>query len=288
MADNTNEQHLDNLPDTQTESPSTEIVPAIDTDTIHSTHEITNMETHAHHLHNAPGHGWKHYFFEFFMLFLAVFCGLLAENWREHFVDNKREKEYMQTMIEDLRTDTTTLEEQINLGIIVSLKADSLIDFLNSENAVANVLAIYRLNSGRVVQAQLEDRTSSQLKNAGGMRLIRNRKVADALREYWNTNKAMDNITGRMEEFGSKAQTVGSQIFSNKYYIYNDKRAGFFAGVTINPSAQFVNADPKLIAQFSNMRFVSNQILKNYINVLRSEKEAAIKLMKMIEDGYHL
>jgi hypothetical protein len=148
--------------------------------------------------------------------------------------------------------------------------------------------AIYRLNLGRVVFAQLEDRTSSQLKNAGGMRVIRNTKVADALREYWNTNKAMDNITGRMEDFGSKSQTVGSQIFSNKYYIYNDKRAGFFSGVTINPSAQFVNADPKLISQFSNMRFVSNQILKNYINVLKAEKEAAINLINMIEEGYHL
>jgi hypothetical protein len=246
------------------------------------------METHAHHLHNAPGHGWKHYFFEFFMLFLAVFCGLLAENWREHFVDNKQEKEYMKMMVEDLKSDTAALEEQINLGTMVCIKADSLVDLLNSENPAANVLAIYRLNTGRVVLAQLEDRTSSQLKNAGGMRLIRNTKVADALREYWTTNKAMNDITGRMEEFGSKAQTVGSQIISNKYYIYNDKKAGFFSGVTINPSAQFINADPKLIAQFSNMRFVSNQILKNYINILRSEKEAAIKLMKMIQEGYHL
>jgi hypothetical protein len=28
-----------------------------------------NMETHAQHLHKAPGQGWKHYFFEFLMLF---------------------------------------------------------------------------------------------------------------------------------------------------------------------------------------------------------------------------
>lgn len=29
------------------------------------------METQANDLHNLPGKGWKHYFFEFFMLFLA-------------------------------------------------------------------------------------------------------------------------------------------------------------------------------------------------------------------------
>ena len=42
--------------------------------------QTKNMETHAQELHKAPGRGWKHYFFEFFMLFLAVFCGFLAEN----------------------------------------------------------------------------------------------------------------------------------------------------------------------------------------------------------------
>ena len=34
-----------------------------------------NMEVHAHDLHKAPGHGLKHYLFEFLMLFLAVFAG---------------------------------------------------------------------------------------------------------------------------------------------------------------------------------------------------------------------
>lgn len=33
--------------------------------------------------------GWTEYFFEFFMLFLAVFLGSLAENIREHNVENE-------------------------------------------------------------------------------------------------------------------------------------------------------------------------------------------------------
>ena len=48
------------------------------------------METHAHDLHKAPGHGWKHYLFEFVMLFLAVFCGFLAENIREHRMEDEK------------------------------------------------------------------------------------------------------------------------------------------------------------------------------------------------------
>src|SRR5215470_2458972 len=53
------------------------------------------METHAHHLHKAPGKKWTHYLFEFLMLFLAVFCGFLAENFREHLVEKKRSRQYI-------------------------------------------------------------------------------------------------------------------------------------------------------------------------------------------------
>ncbi|MBK9661472.1 MAG: hypothetical protein IPO68_16495 [Chitinophagaceae bacterium] len=42
------------------------------------------MEVH-HHAHTARKK-WTHYFWEFLMLFLAVFCGFLAENQREHYV----------------------------------------------------------------------------------------------------------------------------------------------------------------------------------------------------------
>ena len=33
---------------------------------------------------------FTHYLWEFMMLFLAVFCGFLAENFREHKVENER------------------------------------------------------------------------------------------------------------------------------------------------------------------------------------------------------
>jgi hypothetical protein len=46
------------------------------------------MEVHAH-THTARKK-WTHYFWEFLMLFLAVFCGFLAENYREHYVEHQR------------------------------------------------------------------------------------------------------------------------------------------------------------------------------------------------------
>jgi len=73
------------------------------------------MESHAHHIHKAPGQGWKHYFFEFLMLFLAVFAGFLAENQREHIVEHQREKKFARRLLTDLRRDSLFFETRIQL-----------------------------------------------------------------------------------------------------------------------------------------------------------------------------
>ena len=79
--------------------------PVVDSDNIANKQETENMETHAYHLHRAPGKKIWHYFFEFLMLFFAVFCGFLAENWREHMQEHRREKEFIHSIVEDLKSD---------------------------------------------------------------------------------------------------------------------------------------------------------------------------------------
>src|SRR4030095_12543298 len=140
------------------------------------------MEVHAHA--HTPRKKWTHYLWEFLMLFFAVFCGFLAENQREHMVEQRREKEYMRSLIEDLKTDTANLNEAILLGEGVREKLEELLFFLNSAPVKDSVEKLYRLNAGigRVVKVGFEDRTSSQLKNAGNMRLIRKSSVADSIR----------------------------------------------------------------------------------------------------------
>ena len=62
------------------------------------------MEVH-HHSHHPKK--WKEYITEFLMLFLAVTLGFFAENKREELVENHREHQYMQSLYEDLKKDTS-------------------------------------------------------------------------------------------------------------------------------------------------------------------------------------
>src|SRR5215510_4343090 len=76
------------------------------------------MEVH-HHSHT-PRKKWHHYFWEFFMLFLAVTLGFLVENEREHYVEKQRTKEYAASFADDLAKDTLAfkiLKERYNRDI---------------------------------------------------------------------------------------------------------------------------------------------------------------------------
>src|SRR6186713_1758493 len=69
------------------------------------------MEVH-HHAHTSRKK-WTHYFWEFLMLFLAVFCGFLAEYQLEHKIESDRGKQYVLSMYEDLKMDTIALNSII-------------------------------------------------------------------------------------------------------------------------------------------------------------------------------
>lgn len=131
----------------------------------------------------------QHYLFEFFMLFLAVFCGFIAENWREKMVEHQREKAYIRSIVEDLKSDT--LQSSKVLARLKSIQAgiDSVLVALAAPEVVNNSNKAYELwtkNLGLEVFVS-NDRTIQQLKNSGALRLIRNKAVSDSIMNYDQT-----------------------------------------------------------------------------------------------------
>ena len=83
------------------------------------------MEVHAHT--HTPRKKWTHYFWEFLMLFLAVFCGFLAEYQLEHKIEKEREQVYIASMIEDLKKDTTSLTFTIRQYEELDMRSDTVL-----------------------------------------------------------------------------------------------------------------------------------------------------------------
>ncbi len=120
------------------------------------------------------------------MLFLAVFCGFLAENQREHFVEHQRELQYMQSMIEDLKSDTLQMASVIEAKKERNKMIDSLVFLLgppvNKEHL--NDIYFYARNVSPPLNFFPNDRTIQQLKSSGALRLIRKQSVSDGIMNY--------------------------------------------------------------------------------------------------------
>ena len=169
------------------------IVPTAETSDIINPHsEIIDMEVH-HHAHDpaAPDHkkNWKSYFWEFLMLFLAVFCGFLAEYQLEQTIERHREKEYATLLIKDLENDT--------IIIINSIKQFERI--LVSIDSISNV--VYSGVSGNKVQGSFyyysqigtisplivwNDATLIQLTQSGNLRYFRNHELVNKISSYYS------------------------------------------------------------------------------------------------------
>ena len=130
------------------------------------------MEVHAHS-HTARKK-WTHYFWEFLMLFLAVFCGFLAENQREHMIEHKREKQYIRSLIQDIGKDTANVTFWISRYDIIQAHCDSVL--VNFSGFVKNESTTAAESYSRVIYGfpdfSYTDHTMQQLRNAGGLRLI--------------------------------------------------------------------------------------------------------------------
>src|SRR5687768_14222265 len=177
------------------------------------------MEVHAH-THTARKK-WTHYFWEFLMLFLAVFCGFLAEYQLEHVIENQREKKYAASLLEDLKYDTVDLKNDIPFWERYNTRIDTIRNEIEKEPAARDQLLFYRcvrllLNNNTF---QYNDRTIGQLKYAGNFRLIRKKNVTDSLIEYDNQiMNQIGNIQNNYNVLTWNRRQLEDQLFNTKFF----------------------------------------------------------------------
>lgn len=143
------------------------------------------MEIH-HHSHSSRKK-WSHYFWEFFMLFLAVLCGFLAELQLEHYIEQQREKKYIVRLYNDLKKDTafyTGYKQNLTQSYY---GLDSIIQMINDGSYKTNTTLFYNLCLQNRFTRYLEyyNTAFEQMKSSGNLRLIKNEQILDSLLSYY-------------------------------------------------------------------------------------------------------
>jgi len=245
------------------------------------------MEVH-HHPHTARKK-WTHYFWEFLMLFLAVFCGFLAEYQLEHKIEKNREKQFMLSMIGDLEEDTSLLNSQLTSFRSKGIELDSMIYLLNSPdiNKYGAELYYYSRKAHRFTFFNITDRTIQQMKNSGRFRLVRNNFAANAILRYYALMNNLNELQTRNEQYAMEYRVYSMNVINP---LVLQKMVD-----TTNQAIIMIHGNPELLTYNKETLLRLTSIL-HYLNSVRRGvqlrydyiKIEAEKLIELLKNEYHL
>jgi hypothetical protein len=247
------------------------------------------MEVHHHPDLHHKRKNFREYFLEFLMIFLAVTLGFFAESLRENLGDKEKEKEYINSFISNLEQDTANLNDAIR-GNSIKVKGLDSIVFLSFKNLTDPVnrqqLYIYADKYISFYSVFIsDDATMLQLKNSGGLRLIRHPHVADSIAEY---DLAMRNIYAAETPYtkaGSSAvdavqELIVSTWFEDTAYVKNNN---FTA-----KELPLLTDDPQKIRIFFNKISYERGWTRNYMNNLVNTLPYTIRLIAFLKKEYDI
>lgn len=243
------------------------------------------MEVHPHT--HTERKKWTHYFWEFLMLFLAIFAGFLAENTREHFVESKREEVFVHSAAEDLKQDIHQLDSIIDKRREAAKWMDSL-QYLLNHNPREHGADIYYYTrwAPRTYRFYSIDRTLTQLKFGGNFRLIHKRTVSDALANYDNITRSLTvYIEQREESLVLIMYESINKLFDNEVF------EAMADGLNYNRPAgnpQLFSYDKNVISEFCNRIHFRKTANMYFVNVAEKLLYEAKKTLALIQKEYHL
>jgi len=245
------------------------------------------MEVH-HHSHTSRKK-WTHYFWEFLMLFLAVFCGFLAEYQLEHKIEKDRESQFINSLVADLQDDVKNLDEMIvweQLGIAT---LDTLIYLLNSpEQAKQNGDQLYYVarTGPRSNPFANNSRTFDQLKYSGGFRLIRNAESSNKIMAYYNQLSTIrlleDNYNHEFDNF----KKVGAKILDPAILRKQESDKGEIQRSNDNPPLITYDASQLKELGFHTLQMNGSRRSKKLL--LENMKGSGEELVFFLKNKYHL
>jgi hypothetical protein len=251
------------------------------------------MDVH-HHSH---GHGkktWKSYFWEFTMLFLAVFCGFLAEYYLEHRIEKERGKQFIESFYEDLKTDTARLAfyedfDDTKLNVLKNLGDcyDTLSQNPQSTGCLLEVMKI----SNFIRPFKMTERTLNQLYNAGGFRLLK-KADADSIIAYQKEyNNFQDMQATVFQEAQENIRTTFNLLvsFNANKQMFKPGGARFITDANIESitAPLLFSNDRGLLNKYFNELQLYYRVMYNHKGFLLSLKENQIRLIEYFKNKYH-
>jgi hypothetical protein len=254
------------------------------------------MEVHAHS--HTERRKWLHYFWEFFMLFLAVTLGFLVENQREHYIEHERAKVYARSMLTNLETDTAELNQITFRGEFAVKYLDSFLQLVTTseiDQIPTGKLYWYGLWGGYIRGFEPNDATFQQMRSSGSLRYFRNYDLEQKISEYDQMIRRMKALNEIDQPVFLETRKARARIFDFKYNNEANRIVQSVVYVNYDPSKidSFISLNPPLLSKDKILfneyaELCRSRNLKQQQRNAKDALELAVSVIGLLKKEYHL
>lgn len=183
-----------------------------------------SMEVH-HHPH-VEKKGFKEYFLEGLMIFLAVSMGFIAENIREKFIENERAHELAESLYQEVYNDSVSLQKVFEARIEKEHQLNYYINFIK-DSSITNInQRFYRSFTWSFlitspILFEPSEGMISQLRNSGSLRYFKNNELQ---KEVSTLSVLISKVKNRIEVENSFSHNyVRSFILKHYNFRWSDE-----------------------------------------------------------------
>jgi len=234
---------------------------------------------------------WTSYLKEFLMLFLAVFCGFLAENYRDNLSEQSRARDYATLLIRDLENDTVVINIVIRQCDKIVESFDSISTFIHRSISGNRVTGSFYYHSQIGTTSPIvtwNDATLIQLTQSGNLRYFKNNELVNKISSYYARQEYIRNLNNGDRERREKTLALRSRILINHYYKDYSKVLPVdtlqFPDSLMNNIIPIQSSDGDLLNEFANSfenrRGYMNLVLTNTFPRAKSNATELILLLK--------
>jgi len=266
--------------------------------------KIENMEVHKHPHHVTHKKKWGEYVLEFFMLFLAVFLGFVAENIRETSVEHEHEKQFAIELYSEFYADSIGFTQKLNARFDKENDCDYLYSYIKDSSLTelpkafypAYTIVFYLINS---YTFEPKDGVLSQLKSSGSLRYFKDPALQKL---FGDISVAINNVRYRNEqEYQFFANPVKPFILQHYDFKWVDNVR------KMNPNAKYLDllnfynkSDTLIKANILNLptfnREEATNMIMFYKTMLVSSRTLQMndyiktnaKILEVLRKDYHL
>tara|TARA_R110001592_G_scaffold3704_2_gene21324 strand:+ start:546 stop:1313 length:768 start_codon:yes stop_codon:yes gene_type:complete len=227
---------------------------------------------------------------EILLVVIGILIALQINNWNETNVERSLEKEYIISLIEDIKKDTKNFNNAIELNKlrISSLDSFASLCFDYKKENDYKVLLMYQSSLRHPDFVSQTDRTLTQLRNSGGMRLITKKITADAIIQYEDYFKKLANQQVWYESMLKDLIDAGIPVFNFKYLPKSNLERVRLNIDELKEKVKIEATADRSIIGLGNIANTYSSVTLYYLTLLKEGNQQSMDLINVLQTDYDL